>query len=182
MEQYYTLLSNLLNSMENISNAIVGDDTNEFNDIFAGFDLFKMSLDEQINDFKGKLEKYQRCKSQLQNAKSTYFSVYKIGNKTFQGFTLGEHLDGWEKPYFTKQQALKVVTAVSEFLTLPSSAKWRLFLYAVWQLLNYNPYSKSQRFTNKDNLYSPRCFTHSCLDNIRTDAIICFTISASTIV
>ncbi len=33
MEQYYTLLSNLLNSMENISNAIEGDDTNEFNDI-----------------------------------------------------------------------------------------------------------------------------------------------------
>ncbi|WP_258297767.1 hypothetical protein [Paenibacillus peoriae] len=49
-----------------------------------------MSLDEQINDFKGKLEKYQRCKTQLQNEKLTYFSVYKIGNKTFQGFTLGE--------------------------------------------------------------------------------------------
>ncbi len=54
-------------------------------------------------------------------------------------------------------------------------------LYAVWQLLNYNPYSKSQRFTNENNLYSPRRFTHSCLDDVRTDTIICFTISASTI-
>ncbi|ALS09893.1 hypothetical protein ABE82_26095 (plasmid) [Paenibacillus peoriae] len=61
MEQYCILLSNLLKSMEDISNAIDRDDTNEFNDIFADFDLFKMSLDEQINDFKGKLEKYQRC-------------------------------------------------------------------------------------------------------------------------
>ncbi|MDQ1612120.1 MAG: hypothetical protein QOG00_2051 [Pyrinomonadaceae bacterium] len=46
--------------------------------------------------------------------RETKFSIDTLGNRLFDGFTIGEEWKGWACPYFTFEQSLRVVKAFNE--------------------------------------------------------------------